>query len=230
MPLTPWLYLSSFGPGTGQRAATSAASKPSMSVGGRSSPMSTSSTRPQSPSPCTGLRPPNVTVNTACTCGPLATPVCTSMPLGMSTATTGMPAASTAANTSAAAGRSAPEPEIPTTPSITRSVAAGTDCTTRPPARWNAASPFLCVFSGLSSTAAAPAPRRHRNVDAHSASPPLSPDPTTAQMRRPATPPVRAISSRATAMDSGYAARRISAPSGRLASSGASAARIASTV
>ncbi|OOK84256.1 hypothetical protein BZL29_0108 [Mycobacterium kansasii] len=31
---------------------------------------------------------------------------------------------------------------------------------------------------------------------AHSASPPLSPDPTTAHTRRPATPPVRWVSSR----------------------------------
>ena len=83
----------------------------------------------------TGLRPPNVTVSAACTCGPSAAPVCTSMPLGMSTATTGIPPASTAANTSAASGRSGPEPEMPTTPSITRSVAGGTLSTTRPPAR-----------------------------------------------------------------------------------------------
>ena len=41
-PVTPWVYLSSCGPGTGQRAATSAASKPSTSVSGRSSPMSIS--------------------------------------------------------------------------------------------------------------------------------------------------------------------------------------------
>ena len=33
-PVTPWVYLSSCGPGTGQRAATSAASKPEH-VGGR---------------------------------------------------------------------------------------------------------------------------------------------------------------------------------------------------
>ena len=34
MPVTPWVYLSSLGPGTGQRAPTSAASKPEQ-VGGR---------------------------------------------------------------------------------------------------------------------------------------------------------------------------------------------------
>ena len=98
----------------------------------------------------------------------------------------------------------------------------------RPPARVNAVRPFLCAFSGLSSTAVASAPRRRRNVDAHSASPPLlSPDPTTAQMRLAATPPVRAVSSRAIEIDSN-AARRINAPSGMLASRGTSAARIAS--
>ena len=46
-------------------------------------------------------------------------------PLGMSTATTGCPR-TTVANTSAALGRKGPEPEMPTTPSITKSVAAGT--------------------------------------------------------------------------------------------------------
>ena len=85
--------------------------------------MSMSSTRPQSASACTGLRPPKVTVNAARTAGPAIAPVCTSIPLGMSTATTGMPAAATVAKTSAAAGRNGPVPEIPTTPSITRSVA-----------------------------------------------------------------------------------------------------------
>ena len=38
---------------------------------------------------------------------------------------------STPANTSAAFGRNGPDPEMPTTPSITRSVAAGMLCTTR---------------------------------------------------------------------------------------------------
>src|ERR1700739_29393 len=141
MPVTPWVYLSSLGPGTGQRAATSVASKPTTSVGGKFSPMSTRSTRPQSPSACTSLRPPNVTVRTACTCGPSGQPVCTAMRLGRSTPPTGMPASSTAAKISAAPGRSGPVPDIPTTPSITRSVAAGTDCTIRPPAHRTAAAP-----------------------------------------------------------------------------------------
>ncbi|CNH15252.1 Uncharacterised protein [Mycobacterium tuberculosis] len=146
----------------------------------------------------------------------------------MSTATTGIPAASTAANTSAAAGRSGPDPEMPTTPSMTRSVAAETFCTILPPALVNAANPLRCVRSGLSSTASAAAPRRRRKVAAHSASPPLSPEPTTAHTRRPATPPVRRASSQMISLASPNAARRISAPSGRLASSGASASRIAS--
>src|SRR6204780_5972116 len=91
-PVTPWVYLSSCGPGTGQRAATSAASKPTTSVVGRSRPMSISFTRPQSASACTGFSPPNVTVNAAGTGGPVIAPVSTSMPLGMSTATPGRPA------------------------------------------------------------------------------------------------------------------------------------------
>jgi hypothetical protein len=47
-------------------------------------------------------------------------------------------------------------------------------------------------------------------------------------MRRPATPPVSRAISRAIAVASPNAARRISTPSGNDASSGASAARIAS--
>lgn len=93
----------------------------------------------------------------------------------------------------------------------------------------NAASALRCVRSGLSSTASAAAPRRRRNVAAHSASPPLSPDPTTAHTRRPTTPPVRAVNSRPISVASPKAARRISAPSGRLANRGASAARMVST-
>src|ERR1700740_3705763 len=73
-PVTPWVYLSSCGPGTGHRAATSPASKPNTSVTGRSSPMSTSTTRPQSTSACTGFRPPKGTVSAACTAGPEEAP------------------------------------------------------------------------------------------------------------------------------------------------------------
>jgi len=61
-----------------------------MFVSGRSSPISISSTRPQSASACTGLSPPKVTVSAARTAGPVIAPVATSMPLGMSTATTGI--------------------------------------------------------------------------------------------------------------------------------------------
>jgi hypothetical protein len=122
-------------------------------------------------------------------------PVATSMPLGMSTATTGIAASSTAANTAAASGRSGPDPEMPTTPSMTRSVGSVMRSTSRPPAAVSAARPCWWVRSGLSSIASAAAPRRRKNVAAQSASPPLSPEPTTAQTRRPATPPVRAFSS-----------------------------------
>jgi len=67
-------------------------------------------------------------------------------------------------------------------------------------------------------------------VAAQSASPPLSPEPTTAQTLRPLTPPVRALSSVAIAVANPYAARRMSTPSGSEANSGASAARICSAV
>ena len=110
--------------------------------------MSTSSTRPQSASACTGLSPPKVTVSAACTAGPVIAPVATSMPLGMSTATTGI-ALGTTSNTSAASGRSAPEPEMPTTPSMTRSVVAETLSTIRPPAFRNAASALLVGAFGF---------------------------------------------------------------------------------
>ena len=97
-------------------------------------------------------------------------PVSTSTPLGMSTATTG---ALQLAKADAASGRNGPAPEIPTTPSITKSVAAETACTTRPPDARNAARPMAWARSGLKKTASATAPRRRRNVAAHSASPPL---------------------------------------------------------
>ena len=230
MPTTPWVYLSSRGPGTGQHARTSAASKPSNSVAGRSNPMSMSSTRPHSARPWTPLSPPKVTVSVARTAGPSTAPVCTSIPLGTSTATTAMPACSTASNTAAAGGRSSPLPEIPTTPSITRSVASGRVATTRPPADRNAASAPGCVRSGLSRIAVAATPRRRSRAAAHRASPPLFPEPTTAQICRPATAPVRRRNSAAIALAKPVAARRISAPSGSPASSGASATRICSAV
>jgi len=93
-----------------------------------------------------------------------------------------------------------------------------------------AANAALCVRSGFSSTAAAATPRRRRNVAAHSASPPLSPEPTTAQTRRPKIPPVSRTSSRTIALANPNAARRMSPPSGNDASSGASASRISSAV
>ena len=77
--------------GTGQRAATSAASKPSTSVGGRSSPMSTSSTAPAVAQRVHGFEAAERDGQHRVHGGPLAAPVCTSTPLGMSTATTGMP-------------------------------------------------------------------------------------------------------------------------------------------
>ena len=75
---------------------------------------------------------------------------------------------------------------MPTTPSITRSVACGTLSTTRPPASVNAASAGAVHPLGVEHDRRRRAtPRRRRNVAAHSASPPLSPEPTTAQTRAP---------------------------------------------
>ena len=167
-------------------------------VGGRSSPMSTSSTRPQSASACTGLSPPKVTVSAACTAGPVIAPVVHVDAAGdVDGDHRDRRPSSTAANTSAAAGRSGPEPEMPTTPSMTRSVVGETRFARCGRRRLrNAASALRWVCSGLSRTASAAAPRRRRKVAAHSASPPLSPEPTTAHTRRPATPPVRAFNSR----------------------------------
>ncbi|EUA53027.1 hypothetical protein I550_4659 [Mycobacterium intracellulare 1956] len=55
--------------------------------------------------------------------------------------------------------------------------------------------PLAVGALGLSRIASAAAPRRRTKVAAHSASPPLSPEPTTAHTRRPLTPPVRAANS-----------------------------------
>ncbi|SKU99333.1 Uncharacterised protein [Mycobacteroides abscessus subsp. abscessus] len=163
--------------------------------------------------------------------GPSTAPVCTSTPLGMSTAITGMPSAVIfSAIPAAAPGRSGPVPEIPTTPSTTRSVSSGTTDTTLPPALRKAASPARWARSGFSSTALADTPRRRRKVNAHKASPPLSPEPTTPQTLRPATTPARRDNSSAITAASPYAARRINAPSGRAASSGASASLICSAL
>ena len=111
---------------------------------------------------------------------PSAAPVCTSTPLGMSTATTGMPAC---VDGGEHLGRGGPQRAGPGDPDDTvdhQIVAAGTLSTIRPPDFRKPPSAFRWVRSGLSSTAAPAAPRRRRNVAAHSASPPLSPEPTTA--------------------------------------------------
>ena len=157
MPVTPWVYLSSAGPGSGQRAATSASSSTSRygsPTAARSGPMPMSIRRtgPQRrrASTCTGFSAPNVTVAAASTAGPATVPVSGSTPLGRSTARTGTPAPSAASTSAAAAGRSGPRPEMPTIPSTARSArraasAARSGCRatsiTRPAARRSAANP-----------------------------------------------------------------------------------------
>ena len=168
-----------------------------------------------------------MTVNAACTCGPSAAPVCTSMPLGMSTATTG------AVDAGEHLGRVRPQ----------RARAGDADDTVdhqigcrrdafddrAAGARERGQGRLVGAFGieqdrGGGRTAAAQERGRPQRVAAvvagadHRADPAAG-DPTGS---RP--------SSRAIAVASPKAARRISAPSGNDASSGASASRIASAV
>ena len=98
-----------------------------------------------------------------------------------------------------------------------------TRCGRRRPAARRA--PRSCTFDE-SSTASTAAPRRASIAPAHSASPPLSPAPTSSSTRAAYTEPSRS----AIATASPVAARCISAPSGSRAISSASAARTCSTV
>src|SRR5262249_6137589 len=124
-PTTPRVYLSSSGPGRGTTAATSAADSTRSRGSGRygSSPMSTSSTRPATtlPGPTTrpGFRQPNVPVTSASNAGPGTAPVSLSTPDGTSTATRSAPDSRASSASQAAAGRRAPLPPMPTTPSST---------------------------------------------------------------------------------------------------------------
>ena len=115
---------------------------------------------------------------------------------------------------------------MPTMPSTTRSGASrGASVTVRPPARVRAASPPLCGLSD-SNHALTRHPRRDSIAPAYSASPPLSPLPTSSTTRAPYAVPSRS----STALASPAAARCISAPSGNRAISARSAARTCSTV
>ncbi len=165
---------------------------------------------------------PKVTVTSAVTCGPSSSPVSTATPDGVSTATIGTPA--TAARACSASGFSPGRPPIPTIPSITTSGLRGS-ATTRPPAWCRAAKPSRCGFSE-SSNASTCTPRRASTAPAYRASPPLSPEPTSSNTRRPYAEPSRSR----TAYARPCAARCIRAPSGSSASSASSAARTCSTV
>ena len=157
---------------------------------------------------------PKVTVTAASTCGPSVSPVSTSTPDGTSTATTGTPAHASSAAT--ASGRSPGRPPIPTIPSTTTSGRVPEDALwrgaghTTPPAPRRAASPASWTLSD-SSQASTAQPRRASSTPAYSASPPLSPEPTSSRTRRPYADPSRS----STAYASPAAARCISAPSGR---------------
>ena len=154
---------------------------------GRSSPMSTRCTAPQSPAAgstrSATLWVPKVTVRSARTCGPSSSPVSTSTPEGTSTATTGMPSSS--ASAAAAAGRSPGRPPMPTMPSTTTSGACPSSGVHQPPpAASSAASPASWWLDPRSSTSTA-TPRRRSSAPAYNASPPLSPEPTRSSTRRP---------------------------------------------
>ena len=168
MPTTPRVYLWASGRGRGSSAATSSGCRASTGAGGSSSPMSTRCTTPHAAAAGSTrwaiLWVPNVTVTSARTCAPSSSPVSTSTPDGVSTATTGGPA--TRRSAAAASSRSPPRPPIPTIPSTTTSgrVVEGApwrtlNRTTRPPARRNAATPPSWAWSdeqpGLDRAAAA---------------------------------------------------------------------------
>ena len=229
-PVTPWVYLSSCGPGTGQRAATSPASKPSTSVSGRSSPMSISVDVAAVGERVHGLEPAERDGQRGVHGGAgdrAGRHVDAAGDVDRDHRDPGVIDRGEHLGRRRSQRTRAGDAHHPVDDEIgcRRDTARRRG---RRPCR-NAASPLRWVWSGLSSTASAAAPRRRTKVAAHSASPPLSPEPTTAHTRRPATPPVRAVSSPMISVASPKAARLIRAPSGRLASSGASASRIAST-
>jgi len=143
----------------------------------------------------------------------------------------------------ASAPRGAPPPPMPTSPSTIRSAdstartaasgnAAGASpgsgapsATTLPPAARSAASPAWWTRDEAR-IASTRAPRRASRAPANSASPPLSPPPASTATREPYTRPrVRAQTAASAA-----AARCMSVPSGSLAMSTRSAARIWSAV
>ena len=122
-------------------------------------------------------------------------PVAPSMPLGMSTATTGMASPSTAAKTSAASSRSGPDPGD-TDHAVDDEIGCRGDAVDDPAAGLAEGGQTLLMGAiRFEQYASAATPRRREKDAAQSASPPLSPEPTTAHTRRPATPPVRAINS-----------------------------------
>ncbi len=136
-PTTPRVYFCASGP----RAAAAAQRRPRAGAPrppavGQSRPMSTRWTTPHTAAAgstrCATLWVPNVTVTAAVTCGPSSSPVSTSTPLGVSTATTGIPASSRSA--CSASRRRPGRPPIPTIPSTTTSGRAGSPAMVRPPA------------------------------------------------------------------------------------------------
>ncbi len=141
-------------------------------------------------STCPGFSRKNVTVQVACTTGPVLAPVLPSRPLGTSTATTGLPAALMAATTSAAVPSSGRDRPAPNRASMMRSASAsvaGLSGSTGSPQRSAMAAASPRRASRLPSR-----PRRtrypcsRRSRAATKPSPPLLPGPHTTAMAAPA--------------------------------------------
>ena len=156
MPVTPWVYLSSLGPGTGQRAATSAASKPMMSVAagrGRCRPVRRGRNHPGRERVSGRRRSRSARRARAGRRWRRSARrrrwECRRRPPGCGLVDGG--------EHLGAVGPQRAEPEMPTTPSITRSVVAGTLSPPDPPAFGTPPAPSGVCVPGLSSTAAADA-------------------------------------------------------------------------
>src|SRR5690625_2769819 len=231
-PTTPRTYLWVSLAGTGYASQTSARSNASSTGSSRygSRPMSTRWTHPAlraaGGARSAGLYVPNVTVRSATTWGAGTPAPSTSTPLGTSTATTYTPDVRAAATCDRAGSRRPGRPPMPTTPSMSRSVASQSgSCVRRAPARTAAVRPSACTVSESSTTRSTFAPREASRAAAYRASPPLSPAPTRATTLLPYTRPRTSTHTAAIPM----AARCISAPSGNVAINADSARRTDST-
>ena len=196
-PITPWVYLSSVGPGTGQRAATSASPRTTACGSGSSgpSPMSTRCTGPQrcAASTCTGLQRAERDGR-----GGRDRRAVDGAGVGVDAAGRvdrqhRHPGRGPRRATSSAAARAQRPAAGEADDAVEHEVRArdrgerrrARPRRPRPPARRRAASPSAWARCGSSSTAVTPTPRRRSSAPAHRASPPLSPAPTSSATRRP---------------------------------------------